>query len=186
MLSRKIFKSTVLLIIGFLLAACGYSTSQTVNSETGNNRKAVSGNMNESTAKNIEVKTDIETLEKKINLPVRPLEAKWAEEIFDNSKGLVPGPSDYRLTVLLKYDRKSANELTEKLSQKITDQSLGNTEVKSWFPDEVKTQAQTNDGKTYLEGAKYSPEDFFRSPYLNGNLTRIGNSDYFVLNLFSF
>lgn len=171
---------TALVVICFAFAACGISNSATANRQT-NQR-----NMNESNVKTTEVKTSIEELEKQINLPVRPSEVKWVAEIFDNSKGMVPGPSDYRLTALLKYDEKTTAELVKKLESETSEKSPGNTDVKTWFPDEVKNSVKNADGKTFLEGAKYSPNSFFRGSYQNGNLIRIGETNYFVLNLFSF
>jgi hypothetical protein len=174
----------VLIIIALLMTACGSMSSQAV--INADNQPNASRNMNESTAKNVEVKTDLEGLEKQINLPVRPSEVKWTAEFFDNSKGIIPGPSDYRLTALLKYDDTDIAELIKKLSTEISDTSLGNTDVKLWFPENVKKEAKTIDGRTYLEGAKYSPTAFFRAPYQNGNVTRVGDTNYFVLNLSSF
>lgn len=168
---------SALVVIVFAMSACAVSNSATANDRSRNSR-----NMNESTAKNTEVKTSIEELEKQVNLPVRPSEVKWTAEVFDNSKGMVPGPNDYRLTVLLKYDEKTAAELVKKLEA----ENSGSTDVKDWFPDEVKNSAKTSDGKTFLEGAKYSPAPFFRGSYQNGNLIRVGETNYFVLNLFSF
>lgn len=182
----KFYLMSALIMIALAAAACGSSNSQAVADTTVNNQSNASRNMNESTAKNVEVRTDFENLEKHVNLPVRPQEVVWAAEVFDNSKGAVPGPTDYRLTALLKYDEKSAAELTQKLGAEIMETSLGNADVKSWFPEEVKTEAKTVDGRTYLEGAKYSPDAFLRSPYQNGNLIRIGKTNYFVLNGFSF
>ena len=178
--------AAALVMIALLMAACASSNSQAVNNAAVNNQTNASRNMNESIARNVEVKTDVEGLEKEINLPVRPAEVKWTAEVFDNSKGAVPGPTDYRLTALLKYDDKSAAELVRTLRAEIVDTSLGNADVKSWFPDEVKKEAKTVDGRTYLEGAKYSPAGFLNSKYRNGNLIRVGNTNYFVLNLFSF
>jgi hypothetical protein len=177
---------SALIVFTLAGAACDSSNSQAFNNTAVNNQSNASRNMNESTAKNVEIKTDIGSLEKQINLPVRPLEVKWTAEIFDNSKGAVPGPTDYRLTALLKYDEKNTAELVQKLETQTADKSLGNTDPKSWFPEEVRNEAKTVDGKTYLEGAKYSPNSFFRSPYRNGNLIRVGKTNYFVLNLFSF
>lgn len=177
---------SALIMIALAATACSSSNSQAVADTTVNNQSSVSRNMNESTAKNVEVRTDIENLEKQINLPVRPQEVVWAAEIFDNSKGAVPGPTDYRLTALLKYDDKGAAELVRMLRAEIIDTSLGNADVKSWFPDEVKKEAKTLDGRTYLEGEKYSPASFFKSNYRNGNLIRLGKTNYFVLNVFSF
>jgi hypothetical protein len=182
----KFYLVSALIIIALTATACDSSNSQAVANTTVNNQSNASRNMNESTAKNVEVRTDIENLEKQINLPVRPQQVIWTAEIFDNSKGTVPGPSDYRLTALLKYDEKSAAELTQKLGAEIMETSLGNADVKPWFPDEVKSEAKTIDGRTYLEGAKYSPDGFLRSPYRNGNLIRLGKTNYFVLNVFSF
>jgi glucose/arabinose dehydrogenase len=178
--------SALIMIALALAAACSSSNSQAVADKTVNNQSNASRNMNESTAKNVEVRTDVENLEKQINLPARPQEVVWTAEILDNSKGAVPGPTDYRLTALLKYDEKSAAELAQKLDAQTTEKSLGNADVKPWFPDEVKKEAKTEDGRTYLEGAKYSPDGFLRAPYRTGNLIRIGKTNYFVLNVFSF
>ena len=173
------------LMIAVLLTACGSSANtQAVNID---DRSKTARNMNESTVKNAEVKIGTEELKKLINLPVEPTEAKWTAETFDNSQGAAPGPSDYRLTALLKYDEKSAAELSKKLLEGVViEQSLGNADVKAWFPDEVKKAAKSADGRTYLEGAKLPPDKFFRAPYQNGKLIRVGQTDYFVLNLFSF
>ena len=172
------------MMIAVLMTACGSSNIQAVNA---NDQSKTARNMNESTVKNVEAETSIEELKKLINLPVEPSAAKWTAETFDNSQGAIPGPSDYRLTALLRYDDKSAARLSEKLLDGgVIEQSIGNADVKSWFPDEVKKEAKSSDGKTYLEGAKLPPDKFFRAPYRNGKLIRVGQTDYFVLNLFSF
>jgi hypothetical protein len=171
---------TALVVIVFAFSACGVSNSAPQNAQPKNR------NMNESTAQTTEVKTSVEDLEKQINLPVRPSEVKWTAQVFDNSKGTVPGPNDYRLTALLKYDEAGAAELIKKLSTDIIDRSLGNSDVQTWFPDEVKNAAKTVDDRKFLEGAKYSPRAFFRAPYQNGEFIRVGTTNYFVLNLFSF
>ena len=177
---------SALIMIAVLMTACGSLGSRAVTDPAINNQSNDVRNMNESTAKNVEIKTDLEGLEKLINFPVRPQEARWTAEILDNSKGAVPGPTDYRLTALLKYDQKAAAELVRKLETQATDASLGNADVKAWFSDEIKTQAKTVDGRIYLEGAKYSPKYFSRPPYRNGSLIRVGKTNNFVLNLFSF
>lgn len=167
-------------------AACGSSGNRAANVAAVNNQPNAARNMNKPTAEKSEVKTDLESLEKQINLPVRPSEVRWAADVLDNSKGDFPAPSDRRLTVLLKYDETSAAELTGKLSGAPMDASLGKAEIKSWFPDEVKNAARNVDGRTYLEGAKYPPDAFLRSPYLNGSVVRVENTGYFVLDLHSF
>lgn len=177
--------SFALILISLSLTACNSSNTPTVN-DAANNQPNASRNMNQSNAQNVEVKTDLAELEKQINLPIRPSEVKWMAETFDNETGAVPGPNDYRLTALLKYDEKSAAELTRKIESETADKSFGRTDVKSWFPDEIKNQAKTVDGRQFLEGEKYPVDGFARGNYRNGVLIRIGTSNYFVLNLFSF
>ncbi len=160
----------------------GGAVNVPVNGRQSNN----SQNMNQANAKNVEVKSDIEALGKLISLPVRPVEVRWTAETLDNSQGTVPGPTDYRLTALLKYDEKGAKELVQRLEAEAHEKSLGNTEINGWFPDEVKEQAKTIDERSFLEGAKYEPDLFLRSPYTGGKLIRVGETNYFILNLFSF
>ncbi len=117
---------------------------------------------------------------------MRPIEAKWTADTLDNSKGAIPGPTDYRLTTLLKYDEKGAKELVKILEAETDERSLGNTDINEWFPKEVKKEAKTLDDRSFLEGAKYQPDSFLRAPYTGGKLVRVGETNYFVLNLFSF
>lgn len=144
--------------------------------------------MTESSEKKAKVESDIAALEKQIKLPAgaRPVSAKWTAETLDNSEGVVPGPTDYRLTALLEYDEKGAAELTRRLESQKSEKSLGNAELESWFPESLKKQAATVDGRTYLEGARYPANEFLRSPYQNGTLIRVGETNFFVLNLSSF
>ncbi len=151
-----------------------------------NDSPHIARNMNQSTARNIEIKTDIESLRDKINLPREPVEVQWTEEIFDNSKGAAPAPSDQRLTALLRYDSQTAAELTRQLDVQSAEKSLGNAEIKDWFPTDVKNLATEINGKTKLVGAKFSPAEFYRGAYRNGTLIRVNDSNYFVLSLFSF
>ena len=166
--------------------SCASLNGKTINVSLNGRQSNNSQNMNQANAKNVEVKSDIEALGKLINLPVRPSEVKWTAETLDNSKGAVPGPTDYRLTALLKYDEKGVKELVERLAAETPEKSLGNTDVSQWFPEEVKGEEKTLDGRSFLEGAKYQPDSFFRAPYTGGKLIRVGETNYFVLNLFSF
>ena len=169
-----------------LTTACADSDTPAINRAANGVQSNASRNMNQSTAQNPEVKTDPASLGKIINLPVRPSEVQWTEEIFDNSKGTVPGPSDQRLAALLKFDEKGTAELVRKLAAETSEKSIGGADVKAWFPDEVKNAAKTTDGRTKIEGAKYSPTAFYSASYRNGNLIRVGETDYFILNLTSF
>ena len=176
----------VIMVLITTAFSCASLNGKAVNVPVNDRHSNNSQNMNQPDAKNSEVKSDIETLSKQINLPVLPVEAKWTAETLDNSKGAVPGPTDYRLTALLKYDEKGAKELVQRLEAEGAEKSLGNVEISQWFPEEVKKEAKTIDDRFVLEGAKYEPDLFLRVPYTGGKLIRVGETNYFVLNLFSF
>lgn len=177
---------SALIVVVIWMTACGSNAGQAVTGKNAGGETNATRNMNQSTAKNVEVRTDIEGLEKLIKLPVRPSEVKWTAEVMDNSKGSVPGPSDYRLVAVLKYDGETAEKLAGEAGTDPTAKFVGNADVKPWFPDEVKSVAKTTDGRTSLEGTRYSAAKFANPPYNNGSLVRVGETNYFVLNLFSF
>ena len=132
------------------------------------------------------VSTDIEALSQHISIPVRPVEATWLQETLGKHETSVPGPTDYRLSAVLKFDSPDIPTVLEKLGRSGSEASYGNVEIEAWFPEELKALAQTRDGETILEGARYSPDLFLRSPYSGGKLIRVGQSNYFVLKILSF
>lgn len=170
-----LYKSLLIGIIIIQMTACALLNGQAVNNQ----------NMNQSTAK-AETKTDIEALAKTINLPVRPQEAKWQSKTMGtNATPSVPGPSDYVLTAVLKYSDSDVQELIKKLNAVPTDKKLANAEVEEWFPEEVKKAAKTVEGKEKIEGANYAPDAFLRSPYSNGKVLRVGETNYFIVKVFT-
>lgn len=54
--------------------------------------------------------------------------------------------------------------------------------AESWFPDELIAQSDAS-GDNSLKGLSYPANRFFLEPYLNGRVTRIDQTDYFVLEL---
>jgi hypothetical protein len=76
--------------------------------------------------------------------------------------------------------------LVEKVGGESKETNVGNVDVEPWFPDAVKKLARKNDDATMLEGAAYEADSFLRAPYSSGKLVRVGETNYFVLKIFSF
>jgi len=52
----------------------------------------------------------------------------------------------------------------------------------TWFPAELIAQSATS-GDHNLKGQAYAANAFYQEPYIHGRVTRIENTDYFVLEL---
>lgn len=165
----------VALVCGSLvLAACGVSDQRAAGSmaQTSDPKEGTSG--------------DIERLSQLIALPVRPAEVIWRQEALGKQNSTVPGPTDHRLVAVLKYDEKDARALVEKVGGGSKETSVGNVDVEPWFPEAVRKFARKDDGGMILEGAAYEADSFLRAPYTSGKLVRVGETNYFVLRIFSF
>lgn len=129
------------------------------------------------------ISRDIDELAKNINLPVRPSEAVWKKKALGNPESRVPGPTDYLLVAVLKYDDAGIETLKAKIGQNETVKGIA--EIQDWFPEDLKNLARDFDNEKLLSGEKYDAKSFARPPYLNGTLLRVNGANYFVLTLFS-
>jgi hypothetical protein len=177
-------------IIGgsLVLAACGATGERAVGGAGGNGQAANNraGDMTQTSDHKEEISADIERLSKQIALPVRPVEVLWREEVLGKQNSTVPGPTDHRLTAVLKYDEKDVRALIEKVGGESKETGIGNVDVERWFPEAVQKFARKNDDGMVLEGATYTADSFLRAPYSNGKLVRAGQTNYFVLKILSF
>lgn len=149
------------------------------NSSSQINQQINNKNMPANTDKN-SVSSDVDALRQKVELPFAPLEAVWLEEKLGNPDNSVPGPTDYRLTAVLKFSNSDAEQLMKKIgAEKLPG---GTIQIEEWFPSELKNKAAGGE----LGGTKYDAGEFSRSPYTSGTISRVENSDYFVLKLLSF
>ena len=165
------------LICGFLLSiflfsACGKNeTAKNANLPT--NKAANYNNDNK-----IPPLDDIEELERIIKLPFHPDEATWRETDSDTPKG------GKKITVIVKFLSEDANKIVVQ-AEKYQPVVAVEVDAEDWFPAELIAQSQIS-GDINLKGKSYAANDFLQSPYTNGKVTRIDNTDYFVLELTSF
>lgn len=160
------------LLSTLLFSACGKN-------ETGKNANLPANQTGNFANENkIPPQDDVEELERIIKLPFHPEEAIWRETVLET-------PQDgKKLTVVLKFSTEEANKIVEQAEQykSITDVEV---DAEDWFPAELIAQSQIS-GDVNLKGKSYNANDFFQSPFSNGKITRINNTDYFVLELTSF
>ena len=176
--SAKLFP--VLLLISFLIAGCGED-------ENTNNAKVSATNEQSAIVKNDNAnvfKDNIEELDKIINLPIIPVEATWREDNLDKqNNNNLPVLNGKKLTVVLKFSAEDAQKIVEKID-KTKPVFASDVDAESWFPPELIAKSQES-GDENLKGTSYAADNFLLEPYRNGKITRINDTDFFVLELTS-
>lgn len=164
----------IIIITGLFIASCADQNPENVNM----NSSPTNANLNTN-----QVKDDVAELLLVIRLPEVPTEAVWREETLGNASNRAPGPTDRKLTAVLKYDDATAAKLLSLIEKHKKPES---TEIgaENWFPEELVAQSQVS-GNEMLKGTTYGANDFLNMPYGNGKITRIENTNYFVLELFT-
>ncbi len=169
-----------LFIIAVLVGACAEN-------QTGNGNSAAS-NANQTANSSVEIiaQDNIEDLDKIIKLPFTPLEATYSEIEPNNINAApqVPGPNEKRFVGVLKFSPEDAARIVAD-AEKYKPPTPSDIDAETWFPPELIAKSQET-GDEYLKGVEYAANDFILPPYLNGKLTRLNNTDYFVLELTSF
>jgi hypothetical protein len=165
----KLILSLVLSI--FLLNACAGNKTANTNSSAPN------------TDSNIEVvaKDDIEELGKIIKLSFAPEEATYSEINLNDGNS---APNKKKIVAVLKFSAENANQIVAQ-AEKYNSPAPADIDAEDWFPPELIAKSQET-GDDFLKGVTYAANDFLQSSYINGKLTRINNTNYFVLELFSF
>ena len=115
-------------------------------------------------------KDDIAELEKIIKLPFHPEEAIWLSL-----------PNEKKLVVVLKFSPEDANQIVQQ-AEKYQPATQSAVEADNWFPAELIAQSQLSGDET-LKGNSHAANDFFQPPFTNGKITRIVDTNFFVLEL---
>ncbi len=179
------------LLCAFFVSAFFFAACKTYDNDS-NVVRQTQGNTNQSEKiKDIgenqsQAKDDAEELSKLIKLPYETEEALWKIEPLGKNQNSerVPGPTDNKLIAVLKFKSADAQKLVEQAAnyKPPTENSIS---VENWFPPELIAKSQESGDET-IKGTVYAPNDFAQPPYQNGTLTRIAETDYFVLELFTY
>ncbi len=152
--------------------ACSGNKTDNVNSSASNNRQTANS------ISEIVAQDDVEELAKIIKLPAAPSEATYSE-INPNSGAM----SSKKLVVILKFSTADANQIAAN-AERFNPPAPADVDAENWFPPELVAKSQET-GDASLKGVEYAANDFLQPPYASGRLTRINDTDYFVLELFS-
>src|SRR6476620_11808285 len=114
--------------------------------------------------------TNVEELGVLINVPYESDEASWKED-----------KAHKKVIAVLRFSETEAKRLVDDAS-KIAAPQNAEISAESWFPPELIAQSGIS-GEDTLTGKAYPANAFFQDPYNSGRITRIENTDYFVLEL---
>jgi hypothetical protein len=115
-------------------------------------------------------RTNVEELGLLVAMPYETEDAVWREDAGQK-----------RIMAVLRFSPEDSNKLVEH-AKSIKPPVPGKIESESWFPAELIAQSEMS-GDDTLKGEAYAANDFFQPPYSEGRITRIENTDYFVLEL---
>lgn len=168
----KILK--VKLIFVFVASAillCACPNREDANQAGNANRGNTANNSNTNTAA---PEDDTEELGKIIALPLMPEEVLWRETSAEDTKRK-------KIIAVLKFSAQDAQNLVTQ-SEKYGPPKAENIDVETWFPAELVAQSQLSGDET-LKGMSYGANAFFQNAYNNGKITRIEDTNYFILEL---
>ena len=153
----------VILLASQILLSCS--------SESGNNNVANTADNSSNTAQ-VGPKDNIEEFGLLVRLPFVPEEVAWEEK-----------PEQKKLTAVIRFSPENADKMTAEVQKngQPTDDTLT---VESWYPNELIAQGELT-GESMVKGKSFPAEPFLNPPYTKGKITRIENTDYFILQISS-
>jgi hypothetical protein len=117
-------------------------------------------------------KDNIEELGMLVRLPFVPEEVAWEEK-----------PEQKKLTAVLRFSPENAAKMATEVAK--NGQATTDTlTVESWYPNELIAQGEMT-GESTVKGQSYPAGPFLNPPYTKGKITRVENTDYFILQISS-
>lgn len=173
--------AAALVFLLLFLTACGNNDS------TNNNKDSSAKNSNKISGASLEnsnsARDDLDELGKIIKLPFAPEEASYWEEVSTKTDGKNQNSAanEKLFVAVLKFSPENAARLVSQI-EKIRLPVDAEIDAENRFPAELVAQSQLSGDET-LKGKSYAAADFLQTPYRSGKITRIENTDYFVLEL---
>lgn len=179
----KIFAASLVLPVLLFAAAC--SDSNVANSNSSNQI------VNDGSENRAAVSDDLAALSALVKLPAVPAtnpetadepETRDREEVVWHETETAD-PKQRKLIAVLKYSPEITAKIIES-AEKHQPAAPADVDAEDWFPPELVAKSQET-GDASLKGVAYAANDFLQPPYTSGRLTRINDTDYFVLEMFS-
>lgn len=115
-----------------------------------------------------------------VNLPLEPIEAFWREDLSGSSASSDGAGRTRRLIAVVRYSAAEANKFAAE-AKKHGEPVPVELEALDWYPTELIAQSEMGGSK--LKGMSYKANDLLKAPYSEGRITRVDETDYFVLEL---
>ena len=158
------FALLLLLLITSLLTGCSAPAN---NNNAGNSAAANASNIAHTGPKD-----NIEEFGLLVRLPFEPEEVAWEEK-----------PEQKKLTAVIRFSSENAEKMSSEIA-KIGQPSPETVTVESWYPNELIAQGELT-GESTVKGQSYPAASLLNPPYTTGKITRIENTDYFILQISS-
>ena len=140
-------------------------------SSTGSNT-ADNGASGTSNSANSGPHDNAEELAMLVKLPVEPDEVSWKED-----------PAKKQLVAVLRFSPENAAQLAAEI-EKTGQPAVETLPVESWYPAELVAQGELT-GESTVKGTSFPADPFLNPPYTHGKITRVENTDYFILQISS-
>lgn len=169
MLAKNALALTAFLLALQVLAGCA---GPTANSNVANANATSAGAEPEKEG----VKDTSDELAILIKFPFEPEDLAWRE---------FPATGDQRRRVLAVFQLlpEDSKKLTER-SSKIRPGKSVSLATEKWFPTELTMLNEMNSDEG-IPATSYAADEFFNAPFTEGSLSRVDNTDFFVLELFA-
>ena len=169
---------TALIVLIESFSACTDKSADNLNANSGNQAAVSNENANL-------VKDNDEHLKVVIKMPFEPEETVWHEDTMNerNAANRNFFATDKKLTAVLRFSAEDANKIVVQ-AETYGQPSPVEIGTENWFPAELIAQSELSGNET-LKGIGYAANDFSQPPFIDGRLTRIENSNYFVLELYT-
>ncbi len=115
-------------------------------------------------------KTNVEELGLLINVPYQAEDIVWKETATHK-----------KLIAVFRFSTADANKLVAEAEKSEPPENVS-VAVETWFPDDLTAQSEIS-GDNALKGRAYTAKAFYQEPYTSGKITRIEDTNYFVLEL---
>ena len=164
----KFFQANLFFVFlagAFFLSGCGRSGNVNQNVNSANQAANADSNANLT-------QDNTEDLGRIVSLPYVPEEVVWRETGSQNTKKMI---------AVLKFSSADAQAIVAQ-AEKYNPAAPAELEAENWFPPELIAKSQES-GDESLKGNAYAANDFITREYKDAKLTRISETNYFVLEL---
>lgn len=161
MVFLKRFAPASLLIPFFIFTSCSTPAGDSSSANSESNRVA-------SIPKKANDKA--EELGMLVNFTLEPEDIVWLQS-----------ESPKRIVAVFRLDEDDTRKLAEQLSAR-SQGAAKTVTVEDWFPAELVAGGETT-GSSTVDGTAYPADDFYQSPFSQGTITRVNNTDFFVLEI---